>query len=205
VKIAGLFQPNDPKGVFRMKRKMSVLLTAAAVLLISMGAWAGGFSLGVKGGYFWPSDGFFKDIYKNGPVFGGEIAVSTLRHLDIWAGGDFFSKTGKLTFTEEETKIRITTLCAGLRYRFSQGSISPYLAAAGGLYLYKEENVLGPASGTGLGIIGQGGVLFKVFKALAFDLHGCYGLCKVKSEEIEKSVDLGGFQTGATLVLRFQN
>jgi opacity protein-like surface antigen len=193
----------DPKGVVPMRRKGSVFLIAAVALITSGTAWGGGFSLAVKAGYFLPADDVFKDVYKNGPVFGAELAISALQNLDIWAGAEIFSKTGTLTFTEEPTKIRIVPLTAGLRFRFSSGSVSPYLAAGGGLYLYNEENVLGTTSGSGFGFVGQGGVLIEVSNVIALDLHGRYGVCKVKPEDIEESVDLGGFRAGAALVLRF--
>ena len=58
-------------------------------------------SLGFKAGYLWPGDDVFKDVYKGGPVFGGELAVSVGPVLDVWAGAELFSKSGSLTFTEE--------------------------------------------------------------------------------------------------------
>jgi hypothetical protein len=199
----GLIEPFDPKGVVPMTRKRSVFVAAAVVLLMAGTAWGGGVSLSFKAGYLWPGDDVFKEVYKGGPVFGGELAVSLGPSLEVWAGAELFSKSGSLTFTEEPTKIRIIPLTGGLRFRFSRGTVSPYLAAGGGLYTYKEENVLGTSSGSGFGFLGQGGIVIRISNVLAFDLHGRYGTCKIQPEDIEESVDLGGFQAGAAFVLRF--
>ncbi len=185
-----------------MTRKRSVFV-AAVVLLIAGTAWGGGVSLNFKAGYLWPSDDVFKEVYKGGPVFGGELAVSLGQRLDVWAGAELFSKTGALTFSGETTKIRIIPLTAGLKLFFSGGSVSPYLSAGGGMYLYREENLLGASSGSGFGFVGQGGIVIRISNVLAFDLHGRYGTCKIQPEDIEESVDLGGFQAGAAFVLRF--
>ena len=75
-----------------MKKTWIPCLVMAAVLLMTGPAWSNGFSLACKGGYFWPSDAVFKEVYTNGPVFGGEISVRIVGGLDFWAGADFFSK-----------------------------------------------------------------------------------------------------------------
>ncbi len=188
-----------------MKRNLSVWLMTAFVLLSSGLVWGTQVSFSLKGGYFLPTGEDFKEVYEGGPLFGGDIAVAIVGPLDIWAGGDFFSKSGKLTFTQEDTKIRITSLSAGLRARLTSSSVCPYLAAGVGYFLYKEENILGTFDGNVLGFVGQAGLLVSLSQTLAFDIYGRYNICKetVIGDAESFNADIGGFQAGGGLVIRF--
>ena len=186
-----------------MNKKWIPSLIMATVLLMTGTAWSSGFSLALKGGYFWPMDEVFKEVYTNGPVFGGEIAVRLVGGLDFWAGADFFSKKGSLTFSEEETKVRIIPLHTGVRYRFSTSAVSPYLAAAAGYFLFKEESVIGTEEGNRFGFLGQAGILAGLSRAVALDVYVRYWASKIPIEGFDEEADLSGIQAGLGLAIRF--
>lgn len=178
-----------------------ILIFCLAIIIFSSLSHAGAFFIEAKGNYFQPKDQDFKDIYGNGISFGGEIGINLGKGLGIWAGGHYFSKKGKLTFTEEDTEIQIIPLYAGIRYRLAKASIRPYVGFALGYFRYKEANPIGTVKKGDIGYIGQAGVIFKVGGALFLDIKGSYSYCKVKPVDIE--ANLGGLQAEIGLGLEF--
>ena len=182
-------------------RIKGILIFCLAIIMFSTLSHAGTFFIEAKGNYFQPKDQAFKEIYGNGTSFGGEIGITLGKGIGIWAGGHYFSKKGKLTFTEEDTKIQITPLYAGLRYQLAKANIRPYVGFAVGYFRYKEANPIGTVKKGDVGYIGQVGIIFKVGGALFLDIKGSYSHCKVKPVDIE--ANLGGFQGGIGLGLEF--
>lgn len=182
-------------------RARRILIFCLAIIMFSGLSQAEAFFIEAKGNYFLPKDQSFKDIYGNGKSFGVEIGLALGKRISIWAGGHYFSKKGKLTFTEEDTKIQIIPLYAGLRYRLAKSSIRPYVGFAFGYFRYKEINPIGTIKKGDIGYIGQVGIIFKVGGALFLDVKGSYSYCKVKPVDIE--ANLGGLQGGIGLGLEF--
>lgn len=48
------------------------------------------------------------------------------KNLYIWIGGDYFSKKAKLTFTGEETTLKIIQIRGRLKYIFELGVFNVY-------------------------------------------------------------------------------
>lgn len=182
------------------KRIMAVILS---LFFMPAANWlqAGSFYLEAKGAYFVPTDKAFKDVYGNGTVYGGEIGVGLGGSISLWASGDFFAKKGKLTFTEEETKIRITPLCVGLRFRFSSSGVSPYLSIGVGYFQFQETNPIGEVKEGNLGYVGKAGITLGLGTSFFLDLQAKYTYCKAKPQDVE--ADLGGLHAGAGLGFKF--
>lgn len=183
-----------------MKAKR-ILIFFLAIIILSALSHAEAFFIEVKGNYFQPKDQSFKDIYGNGTSFGGEIGINLGKGLGIWAGGHYFSKKGKLTFTEEDTEIQIIPFYAGLRYKLAKANLRPYVGFALGYFRYKEVNPIGTVKKGDIGYIGQVGIIFKAGRALFFDIKGSYSYCKVKPMDME--ANLGGLQGEIGLGLEF--
>jgi hypothetical protein len=183
-----------------MKR---ILIFCLAVVLFSSLA-QGKFLLEAKGSYFLPSDKNFKIVYagkfEEWICYGGEIGITLGKGVGIWAGGHYFNKKGKLTLTEEETKIQITPVYGGIKFRLSQSGVVPYLGVGVGYFQYKEESRIGKISKADIGYIGQAGLLFKL-GVIVIDFQASYSYCKVKPVDVE--ADLGGFQAGIGLGFEF--
>jgi hypothetical protein len=177
---------------------LSLLLVAAAP------AWGAPASVEFRGGYFFPSSADFKDVYKGGPAFGAEVSIPLWKALGLWGGLDYFSRIGKLTYTEEATTIRILPVFLGLKLQAVSGAVRPYLAGAAGYFSYKETNPLGTASGQRLGLVVQAGLLLKMKGPLGLDLSGRMTSCRSKAEEPDVSAArIGGFQGGLGISLSF--
>jgi hypothetical protein len=172
-------------------------------LTVTAGAAAGEtVSIQARGAYFIPSEAVFKEIYGESPVYGGEVSLKIMGGLSIWVAGNYFNKTGKLTFTEESTTMTLIPVFGGLQYEFLSGRIRPYIGAGAGYILYMEENPIGKVEDGGLGFMGRAGMRVLITGPLFLDLQASYSVCKVKPAGIE--ADLGGIQAGVGLGLQFQ-
>jgi hypothetical protein len=188
--------------------------TVAAVLAftaLSGGVFGAGVTATLKGGYFAPSNEIFREVYSGGPVFGADLTVPVGGPLRVWAGLDLFGKTGKLTLSEEETKVRIVPLYLGLRGEFGKTGLRPYVGAAAAYFLFHEENVLGTVSDGGLGFLTQAGVLLRIGGRVWLDLHAGYRGCTLTAAAGDPPIEgeeplkakLDGFHGGLGLAFRF--
>ncbi|UCC41209.1 MAG: outer membrane beta-barrel protein [Candidatus Aminicenantes bacterium] len=173
----------------------------ASIVFLSVSAIAADFMVELKTSYFAPSEQIFKDVYGSGMTIGGEIGITLWKGLGIWAGADYFSRKGELTFTEESTKIQIIPLYAGIRYQFQQEKIAPYIGLGIGYFRFKETNPIGKVEEGDIGYIGQVGCLFKVVGSLFFDIKGSYSYCKAKPMDIK--ADMGGLKAGIGIGFEF--
>jgi len=187
-----------------MKRRWTILVFALMLAGMTAASWGAGVSLTFKAGLFWPSDSVFREVYKSGAVFGGELAVPIAGGLHIWAGAEYFGKSGQLTVSEEVTKVRIIPVYLGLRYHFGKSAVRPYLGAAAAYFLFQEENPLGSVSESGFGYLGQAGLLIKVAGPVSFDLCANYRACTLKTDDPDPlEAKIGGISAGLGLVFRF--
>jgi opacity protein-like surface antigen len=151
-------------------------------------------SLGINGNYFIPVDEDFKDIYGNGVCFGGELGLDVWKGLSIWTSGEYHSNSGELTFTREETKLRIISLELGSRYSLEIGNslVVPFLGGGVGLSLFHESNPIGTVDKNGFSFSGHAGVLLKLTRWMALNVKGNYRYCQIESGDIE--FNCGGFE-----------
>lgn len=184
-------------------------LTKAAIGTLALGLLAGG-ALGagvtatLKGGYLAPADRVFRDVYGGGAVFGADLTVPVGGVLRVWAGADLFGKTGALTLSEEETKVRIVPLYLGLRCEFGRSGLRPYVGAAAAYFMFHEENVLGTVSDGGVGFLSQAGVLLRIGGPVWLDVHAGYRGCTLKTDDEDPlEAKLDGVHGGLGLAFRF--
>lgn len=175
------------------------IVLAMMICLASASAFA---SLGIRGIYFSPSDENFKSIYGAGWMYGGELSFRITKGVFLWLGGSYYSKTGSLTYTLEETKLTLIPVGGGLKFELlGEKIISPYFAAGVNYFLYKESNVIGDVNKGGVGFIGKAGLCLNLAKEFAVDFYGGYSSCKFTPADFE--INVGGLEAGAGLVLRF--
>jgi len=182
-----------------MKKTIIVLITA---IFLSGLANASEFIFEIKGHYFNPSEKAFKDIYGGGLMYGGEATIAIWRNIELWFGGSYFSKKGELTFTKEETKIKIVPIGAGVKYLFPVLEIIDGYGGMGiNYYSYKEENPIGEVSKDGIGILVKTGALVKVIKGLIIDVYINYSYCKMKPADFD--INIGGIEAGMGIGYEF--
>jgi len=187
-----------------MIRRRAILAFALFLAGMTSAARGAGVNLTLKAGMFFPSDAVFWDVYKNVTFFGGELAVPLAGGLHIWAGAEYHGDRGLLPVTLEESKLRLVPLYAGLRYHFGRSSVRPYLGAAAAFFLLKEENPIGTASESGLGFLGQGGLLVKLGGRIGLDVFVNYRACTLKTDDADPiKAKIGGISAGLGLVFQF--
>ncbi len=182
-----------------MKRLTGII--AATIFLCGL-VNAKDITVELKGYYFMPSEEAFSDIYGGGIKFGAETSIEVWRRLVVWLGGSYFSKKGELTFTKEETELRIMAIGGGIKYVFPVGAGIDVYGAGGVNYCsYDEENVLGEVSKEGVGVVVKAGGLIKIIKDLFLDIYASYSYCKMKPADFK--INIGGFGAGFGLGYRF--
>ncbi|NIM91926.1 MAG: hypothetical protein GTO17_13385 [Candidatus Aminicenantes bacterium] len=182
-----------------MKRIIRII--AATIFLCGL-ANAAGILVELKGHYFMPSEEAFRDVYGGGIEIGAEASVEIGRGLAVWLGGSYFSRKGELTFTKEETELRIMAFGGGIKYIFPAGAGIDIYGAAGVNYCsYDEENVLGEVSKGGVGVVMKAGGLVKIINGIFLDIYTSYSYCKMKPADFK--INIGGFGAGVGLGYRF--
>ena len=95
-----------------------------------------------------------------------------------------------MTYTKEETKLKIIPVELGARYLIKVGngcSLFPYIGAGAGYYMYKEENVIGTVDEKKIGFFAEGGLRFYLMSSFFID-------AKVKNVFLKvDDLQLGGF------------
>lgn len=180
-------------------KTVKLLVPLALALWMAAPGTAGGegVSLEAHGAYFTPSDDTFRDIYGYGTSWGGELGFRISRRFSIWAGGDYFSKLGKLGLTEEDTKIRIAPLAAGAKLYLALDKLRPYVGAGVAYVQYKESNSIATIEKGALGLVGKAGLLAMFGPAIFADIQATWSTCSVQPGDVR--ANLGGFAFGAGL------
>jgi len=194
-----------------MNKKIWLPLMAAmafAVVLIPapLSAAAGGpydsFSMFLaRAGYFVSADSAYTDVYNNGLVYGAELRIGG-KKFAFWAEGTTRSETGSLTYTLEKTDLSVVSFEGGLLYRVLPGTLSPYLGAGLGYFMFQEKSEpMGVAKQNKIGFCLVGGASWLVGKGFAVDIKLKYGLCKMKPADLD--IEVGGFTAGLGIGFRF--
>lgn len=179
-----------------MKKFIFSLIFLMALGLI--GAEANNFSLSigagirnVKGVEDETGTNLYTEVYgKNNMAYSIDLGYQVLESLQVFLHSDYFSVDGKLTFTGEDTKLKIIPIELGLRYFMGKKMIFPYIGAGTGYYMYKEENVIGTVDEKKFGFFGEGGLKYQFTELFFIDLKVKYIFLKV--DGAEGQVDLGG-------------
>ncbi len=182
-------------------RKLYRKLVLAFILGTLGTARAQSVFLETRGAYFSPTDKAFREIYGTGMSWGGELSFAVSKSAAVWAGGDYYSKVGKLDLTEDGTKIRIVPLAAGVKYYFSRDRLRPYVGAGAAYFQYKETNSIGTIEKGDVGLVGRVGLLVMLGPAFFIDLQGNWSTCSVQPAEVK--ANLGGFSLGLGLGFEF--
>lgn len=190
--------PEEKQPVKRPAAKPPVRTTAPKAKAAKGGTFS---MLLARVGYFLSSDSQYKDVYKDGLVYGGEMRFAR-GALGVWLEGNYRAATGNLTFTEEETKMNVLAVEGGVLYRFAMDQLNPYVGGGAGYYMFKEtSDALGEAKKGSVGFCVLGGVTYLLGESIALDARIKWSTCKMKPADYD--INVGGITVGAGLGIRF--
>ncbi len=183
-----------------MKKLLAII---AATIFLSGLANALDITAELKGGILVPSERAFGDIYGDGLImmYGAEISIGIFGSLEVWLDGSYSLQKGKLSLTQEETRLKIIPTGGGLKFRFPVEELDFYVGLGLNYYRYEEYSPLGNVKENALGYIGKLGVSKKIMGGLLIGFYLDYSYCKLKPADFR--VNIGGFQTGWRLGYEF--
>ncbi|MFW6173163.1 MAG: outer membrane beta-barrel protein [Elusimicrobiota bacterium] len=159
------------------------------------------FRFEIKGSTYHPGNDVFKEVYGSGIIVGSELSFNVWKGLEIWIGGRFTSQKGEMTFTEEETKLKIYPVEGGFRYKLSLSQFFPYLCAGVGYCTIKEDTPVRDVSESGMSYLVKVGSYIKAGKRIVFDLNFNYTYCRIEiSQEV---LNIGGIGVGVGIGYEF--
>ncbi len=182
---------------------LALALTASAAVPEPQAVPRARTSFEARATVFRPGDAVFRDIYGSGFSWGGELAVEISPSFALWAGGDYYSKTGTLAFTGEVARIRVVPLAAGARIQFPLAGTRAYLGAGLGYFRYREASPIALVEGGKVGFVGRAGVLVDLGNVFFLDAQASYSFCSVTPLGSDIRADLGGFRGGLGAGFRF--
>ena len=161
----------------------------------------GKFSLSVGAGMRNVSDDLYKEVYDgSGVSYNVDFGVRLGKTLEAFLHTDYFTKDGELTYTLEATTLKIIPIEVGARFLFKADrkcKLYPYIGAAAGYYMYKEENPIGAVDEKKFGFSVEGGVRYYLMRSFFID-------AKIKNVFLKvESVKLGGFAYMGAIGLSF--
>ena len=180
-----------------MKRIVGIVLFA----FLLAGPAGAAIVLKAKAASFSPSEQAFKDIYGGGPTYGIELEFDIFKGIGFRLGGEYFARRGKLTYTEEETSLRLIPIFAGVYYALGSKAVG-FSAGAGVHYvLYHESNVLGTVDKGGLGFAFNGEGYWSFVPSVRLFLFGAYASCIMTPADFK--INVGGLSIGGGLGFAF--
>lgn len=103
--------------------------------------------LEVKGSGFFPTSNYFKNIYHNCGMIGGEITAQIYSQMYGWASIDWLPKSGRSIIGESKTKVRYLPIAFGLKFFVPFCTARWYLgggAVAGRIHTHDESPFVAP-------------------------------------------------------------
>ncbi|MFQ6108493.1 MAG: hypothetical protein ACE5L7_02950 [Candidatus Aminicenantales bacterium] len=185
------------------KKTKRLFIVGIGLLLLAPHLDAALARLEISGSYFFPSEKAFRDIYGPGGKWGLDISRNIWKNMEVYLEAHYFTKRGKLTFTQESTRLRILPLGVGLKYLFLKKRTHLYAGAGITYNVFEEKNPIGRTRDYQWGVAVRLGALRKMkglkkfFKEFIIDAYIHYNYCKMKPAEI--SIDIGGVDLGLAL------
>jgi len=161
--------------------------------------------IGIFTGIYNIRDDRFKQIYKgHGYIYGFGLSkkLYNLNQHNFYLSLDFkfYSKKGKSTVTEEDTKLILRPISLGGTYMVAVKRITTFAEIGVDYYPYKEKSALHSTSGTAWGFHLKGGVLIplSILKPLKGKIYFRYSEAKTVENDLE--VNLGGIEYGIGII-----
>ena len=147
----------------------------------------------------------FKQIYGEGDVlYGARLGVHIWNGFHLWLSASQYKVISKTTFTGDKTTLTLLPVSFFLRYNLGRGFFIPYAGIGYTFLSFKEEiDFVGNFKGNGSNVSLEAGFELKVNRHFFLDFGARFDQIKVKPENIDAKIDLGGLQAGISLLVSF--
>jgi hypothetical protein len=161
--------------------------------------------IGPYAGYFAPQEDLFKKIYGEGDVlYGARLGVHIWNGFHVFLSASQYQVISKTTFTGDKTTLTLLPASLFVRYNLGRGIFSPYAGIGYTFLSVKEETeFVGNFKGDGSNASVEAGFELKVNRHFFIDFGARFDQIKVKPEDIDAEIDLGGLQAGISLLISF--
>jgi hypothetical protein len=191
----------------KLNRAKAILLVGMGLLVFLSPLQGEIARLEISASYFYPFEKSFRDIYGQSANYGLSIGRSVWKNLEFHFDVHYFYKTGKLTYTQEDTRIILRPVGANLRYVFLKKKVNLYAGAGLTYNFFEERNPIGTVKENKLGFsVRTGGYtrfkgLQKVMKEFIINIYISYNYCQMKPADI--GFNIGGLDLGIALGFAF--
>ena len=146
--------------------------------------------------YFSPIDEAFRDIYGGGLRLSGEISMPVWANFEAWLGMSILGRTGEMTYTKDEIRLKIIPIMAGVRYVYPLNQKLNIYTGLGAAYFFYHEEIppLGNINKSSLGVVIKAGGSLYLTDRMFVDLFVDYSTSKV--EPFDYEVEIGGIAFG---------
>jgi hypothetical protein len=146
----------------------------------------------------------FDAVYSKGGLMAGlGLSAAIVSNFNVYLEAKYYSREGKLTFSQEATKLRLIPISLGVRYIYPLGILNPYLGVGADLYFYYEDNPIGTVLNHTSGYHFAGGTYLRFSKSVPLMLNLKIKYTMAKATEGDVQVQLGGLEYAAALVFKF--
>jgi hypothetical protein len=177
------------------------IVRALLLFVMPVLAFSGEVFFKLKGGFFFPSDKDFRDIYGGGIMSGLEISAAAARNLELWVEAGYFAKTGQLTFTKETMKLRILPVGGGVRYIFRPKRPAFYMGAGVLYHRFREVSPLGTVDWGRPGALVEMGSSIRLTGNFIVDVFARSSYCRIEPADFR--FNIGGYDLGIRLAYEY--
>lgn len=164
----------------------------------------------IRAGYFYPTSGLLRKIYRTGGAEGElELSRTFCINYQVWGNVNLYTKTGHSRGLHDKTRITIVPISCGLKYIFDFKPCPlyrPYVGIGPSYSLIHIRNdssfVKKRTNKHGFGFVVKSGIYFDLSCDFVLDLFADYYYQKIHFHS-SGTKDIGGVRTGLGIGYKF--
>jgi len=157
----------------------------------------------ILGGYDMDEPRFDAVYPKGGLLAGIATSAAIVSNLNLYLEAKYWQREGELTFSKEETMLRLFPIALGLRYIMPLGIVNPYAGAGGDIYFYYEDNAIGTTVNHAEGYHVMAGTYLRFARDIPLMVNLKAKYTWAKAIESAFQIKLGGLEYSVGVALAF--
>jgi hypothetical protein len=157
----------------------------------------------ILGGYTMNEPRFDAVYPKGGLLAGLGASAAIISNVNLYLEAKYWQREGELTFSKEQTTLRLFPISLGVRYIVPLGIFNPYAGAGGDIYFYYEDNAIGTTVNHASGYHVLGGTYLQFSDSIPLMLNLRVKYTWARATESDFKIQLGGLEYSVGLALAF--